>query len=204
MPDDHLTYLKSDVPAGTSGEWTIETFEVRKQPGVDRRPECFRSPPGRYTRLRQGGTVFMTDLYDEWYTQLDGIREARRRGGEILVTGLGLGVVAESILAGHDSKVELVTVVEYSADVIRLVAPHLREKLGPRLEIVQAGAYEWLPPAGSHYTVGWHDIWDNPLDPDCLAEMDALESRYSPFCDWQSSWPRSFQREAGHTPAPPG
>ncbi len=190
-------YFKVDLPPGTSGEWTLETFEVRPQPGVDTRPECFRSAPGRYTRLRHGGTVYMTDLYDEWYTQLDGIREARRRGGEILVTGLGLGMVAESMLAGNASAVECITVVEASEDVLRLVGPHLERKLGDRLEIVHGSAYEWLPPAGARYTVGWHDIWDNPLDPACTAEMETLESRFGPYCDWQGSWPRSFLREAG-------
>ena len=41
---------------------------------------------------------FMTDLYEEWWTQKNAIDEACRRGGHLLVTGLGLGMIVEAIV----------------------------------------------------------------------------------------------------------
>ncbi len=137
----------------------------------------------------------MTDLHDEWWTQRDAIHEACHRGGQVLITGLGLGLVAESMLRTVGSEVERVTIVEISQDVIRLVGDHLRGKLGRSLEIVQASAFEWLPRPGARYSVVWHDIWPNPQDPGCWPEIAILESRFAPFAEWQGSWPRSY-REA--------
>ena len=134
----------------------------------------------------------MTDLYDEWWTQRAAISEACRRGGHVLITGLGLALVVDSMLRTSSSRVERVTVVEASEDVISLVAPSVRETWAERIEIVHASAFDWNPPTGSRYSVGWHDIWDNPQEDSVEGEMQELEKRYSPFCDWQGSWPRDY------------
>ena len=59
-------YFKADLPEGQSGDWRIEKFVVGEPGPGDGRPDWFRVRPDTYTRLRQGQTVFMTDLYDEW------------------------------------------------------------------------------------------------------------------------------------------
>lgn len=130
----------------------------------------------------------MTDMFDEWWTQRVAIDESRRRGGRILITGLGLGLVVEEILSDGGDNLQSITVVEQSADVIRLVGPHLLSRYPGRLEIVCADAFTWTPPHGVHYSVVWHDIWPNPLDARCAEEIGRLESRYAPWCDWQGSW----------------
>ena len=61
-------YFKSELPEGRSGGWQIEKFVVGEPGPDDGRPDWFRAPPGTYTRLKHGQTVFMTDLYDEWWT----------------------------------------------------------------------------------------------------------------------------------------
>lgn len=187
-------YFKADVPAGNSGKWTLEHFTVPVPSASQRdpRPDWLKSPPGSYTRLRHGDRVFMTDLYDEWWTQKLAMEEACRRGGDVLITGLGLGLVVESMLRSPASPVERVTVVEASAEVIELVGPHLMARLGRRLNIVRASAFTWDPPGGARYSVGWHDIWDNPQDASVEDEMRALEERYASVCDWQGSWPREY------------
>ena len=177
---------------GRSGAWIIEKFVVRDrrlpEEQQDERPEWAKGRSGRYTRLKQGQTVVMTDLYDEWWTQKEAIQEACRRGGHVLVTGLGLGLVVESILRSPGSKVERLTVIEASEDVIRLVGPHLRARFGNRLEIIHADAFEWVPPEGAHYDVVWHDIWSNPDNPANASETAILERLYAPLCDWQGAW----------------
>ena len=134
----------------------------------------------------------MTDRYDEWWTQRRGIEEAIVRGGEILITGLGLGLVAEAILRAPEGNVTRITIVEQSADVIQLVAPFLQERYGKKLEIVEGDAFLWRPPADRHFTVGWHDIWPDPAAATNADEMMELERHHSAWCDWQGFWPQEY------------
>ena len=188
-----ISYIKSEVAVGRSGVWSIENFIVGpREPGPKDHeiPHWARARPGRFTRLKRGFDVFMTDTHEEWWTQKKAIEQVCRRGRHVLVTGLGLGVVVESMLGTPGSKVERITVIEASSDVIRLVGPHLRGKWAERLEIVYANALEWLPSKGARYTVAWHDIWPNPHDVSILPEMDRLERRFARYCDWQGCWGR--------------
>lgn len=191
-----VEYIKSDIPEGKSGEWCLERFAVREyadyDPNTDPRPVCAKRRPGIYTRLRLGTTDFMTDLYDEWWTQREAIRQGIERGGHVLITGLGLGLVVESIFNVPQCRVGLITVIELSSDVIRLAGPHLEARYGKRLRIVNADAYTWEPPRESRFSVIWHDIWPNPNDAATAAEMARLEKRYRDYCDWQGFWPREY------------
>lgn len=135
----------------------------------------------------------MTDLYDEWWTQRRAIAEARVRGGSVLITGLGLGIVVASMLQNPGTRVEQVVVVERSADVIALVAPHLKNHYASQIEIINADAFEWQPAAGQHFSVGWHDIWPNPHEPGVLAQAAQLEQHYAAHCDWQGNWVRDYR-----------
>lgn len=192
-------YFRSEVPAGASGAWVVEKVSIPAReydPLADPRPDCFKFRPGVYTCLRRDATQFMTDLYDEWWTQRDGIAEALARGGEVLVTGLGLGLVAEAMLRPAASRVSRVTIVEFSPDVIRLVAPYLYGRYPGKIEVVEADAFTWEPPAGRRFTVGWHDIWPDPHARENAAEMGQLEERYRPWCDWQGFWPKTYLEAA--------
>jgi len=188
-------YFRSEVPAGTCGPWVIEKVSIPERcydPAMDSRPDCFKFRPGTYTCLRRGATQFMTDLYDEWWTQREAIAEALRRGGDVLVTGLGLGLVVDAMLRPAESSVRHVTIVEFSPDVARLVGPHLSSRYRERVEIVEADAFTWAPPEGQRFTVAWHDIWPDPFMPGIADEMRRLSDRYSPWCDWQGFWPESY------------
>lgn len=184
-------YRKSEVPVGRSGAWSVDRFGVCEGRPGDPRPEWCRPRAGSYTRLRRGNEVFMTDLFEEWWTQRSGIEEARRRGGEVLVTGLGLGMVVESVLRAPASTVERVSVVERSADVIRLVGPYLEGRWGGRLRIIHADAFTWEPQSDASFTVGWHDIWPSPYGVAVEEQVERLERRFRSCCDWQGSWPRA-------------
>ncbi len=188
-------YLKSDIPAGSSGDWCVEKFEVvgerTERPGSPPPPDCALRRPGTYTRLRQGATVFMTDLYDEWWTQRIAIEQALHWGGRVLVAGLGLGLIVDSMLEAA-SPVERITVLELSPDVLRLSGPHLKARHGDRLELVQANAFDWEPPAGRPFSVVWHDIWPNPRAPEVESDMKRLETRYQGACRWHGCWPREY------------
>jgi hypothetical protein len=186
-------YIKSSLPAGRSGDWSIEKFPVQSPGQDDSRPACFQSPAGTYTRLKKGNEVFMTDLYDEWWTQRMAIEQARERGGDVLITGLGLGLVVASILEPPTGRTRRVVVIERSADVISLVARPLENRYGGQIEVINGDAFEWLPPPGQRFSVVWHDIWPNPHEPGVLAQAERLERRYAPYCAWQGSWVRDYR-----------
>ncbi|MGH9459369.1 MAG: hypothetical protein ACRD2J_17165 [Thermoanaerobaculia bacterium] len=188
-------WFRSELPPGRSGAWVVEKVVVRDReydPASDPRPDCFRFRPGTYTVLRRDGTEFMTDRYDEWWTQRRAIAEARGRGGEILITGLGIGLVAEAILREPASRVGRITIVESSPDVIRLVAPWLSSRYPGRIEIVEGDAFAWTPAPWRRFTVGWHDIWPDPRVESNRAEIERLRVHHAPWCAWQGFWPEEY------------
>ena len=196
-----LRYVKSSLPEGRAREWVIERFAIRDPgrdcPVEDSRPSWVRAEPGSYTRLRRGAVDFMTDLREEWWSQYTAMQEAARRGGDVLVTGLGLGMVAETILRDGGPGVSSVTVLEISPEVIALVGPHLEALWGPRLSILSADAFAWSPPPEARYSVVWHDIWPSPFDSRSVTESRELMDRYAPWADWQGSWALTYRTLAG-------
>lgn len=198
--DTSTDYFPSQVPEGRSGPWVVEKVLIPERvydPAHDPRPDCFKFRPGRYTCLRRASTQFMTDLYDEWWTQRSAIAEALSRGGDVLITGLGLGLVAEAILREPGSRVGLITILEQSSDVIRLVAPYLEARYAGRIQVLEADAYSWAPVAPQRFTVCWHDIWPDPHSRQVAEEIEQLRERYRPWCDWQGFWPEGYLAAIG-------
>ncbi len=190
-------YIKSDLPEGQSGDWILEKFTVPEitpeQQQADNRPDWVKSPPGVYTRLRQVYEIFMADVMGEWATQKVAMEQALERGGSVLTTGLGLGMIVESILSTPGSSVEKITVIEQSPDVIRLVAPHLKAKYGERLEVINADAFSWEIPLNAKFSVVWHDICPNSKAPQVAGEMEQLLQHYQNHCEWQGCWAQEYQ-----------
>jgi len=186
-------YIKCDLPPGRSGDWSIEKFSVQSPKHGDDRIDCFKSRAGIYTRLKRGNEVFMTDLYDEWWTQRSAISQAEKRGGDVLITGLGLGLVIDSILTPSTGRIARVVVIERSADVISLVAPLLEQRHRDQIEIINADAFEWLPQPAQRFSVAWHDIWPNPHETGVMEQTKRLEHHYAPYCAWQGSWVRDYR-----------
>jgi len=208
---------KVDVPIGRSGDWEVSRFRVtKKEADFHNLRESIHGgrrtiKEGVYTKLTCSGKIIMSDtpaeLEDHW-------APARRANDDrgffdpripnnILINGLGLGVVAQACL--DEPIVSHVTVVEKSSDVIFLVGKHYEKKYGDRLTIVLADALKWKPPKGHRYRVVWHDIWDD-ICADNIPEMHKLHRKYGRRCYWQGSWCRwmceqlrggSFTRRCG-------
>ncbi len=184
--------FKVNVPEGESGDWCVEKFEVSEQDAKRERLRAMMGsgrgvPAGHYTRLMRGRQLVMSDTPDEIHDHLESWFQAKANGGSVLIHGLGLGMIAIAI-AELDNVTD-VTVIERSADVIKLVGPML-ERFS-KVTIVHADAYTWQPPKGHRYQVVWHDIWDD-LCTDNLPEMTTLHRRYGRRCDWQGSWGKHF------------
>lgn len=180
---------RSKVPAGVSGCWSVQKFEVTEDAA---RWEALRSvasgsgravTAGRYTRLMCGKQLVMSDTPDEFRDHIELFAHAR---GKVLMHGLGLGC-ALSVLLGRPD-VEEITVVEVSSDVLRLVAPTFEAQ---RLTFVYADARTWNPAPGRRFDAVWHDIW-NDLCSDNLEEMKAFHRRFGRRSKWQGSWGRTW------------
>lgn len=161
---------RSDVPLGTCGLWSVhETF----------------FPVGNATvsglELSRDGVNWMCDKPEEIESMREGIEEAKRRGGQVLKLGLGLGAFVDLVL--ESPLVECITVVENSLEVIELVASHVESKHGARVRVVEADGLAWRP--DRHFTVGYHDIW---LKGPTEEEEKTLLAHYAPYCDWQGVW----------------
>lgn len=185
--------FKVSVPEGASGEWRIERFWISQQQSAFTRLRAMMGsgggrgylPPGEYTMLKRGETVVMSDTPDEIADHLEAVQLA---SGRVLINGLGLGMVAKAML--ERPEVERVTVVELSADVIKLVGPSLKAYTDAgRLTIVQADAYAYTPPKGERFTVVWNDIWDT-ISSANLEGMARLHRKYGRRSMWIGSWAR--------------
>lgn len=177
------------VPEAACGNWRVERFEISKEESAF---GIFsfkaRTPPaGVYTRLMHGGELVMSDTPAEKRDHCAPVFEARRRGGRVLLHGLGLGMVLQAVQQLEN--VSAIDVVEIDKDVIKLVGPHYSKD--KRVTIYHADALTRVPEKGRRWSVVWHDIWPN-LCEDNLDEMKLLHRRYGRRCDWQGSWGRAL------------
>lgn len=200
--------FRVDVPEGKDGLWEIERYTMTQRDlivsdAVEQVTRTDRhSLPGTYTKLLRWGhlgnpynaTVFMSDHVCEVADHHDLVEYARQNAPlkHVLINGLGIGVAIE-LLAPY---VEQFTIIELSAAVIRLVAPHYQARYPGRIEVIQHDALTYLPPKGVRYNAVFHDIWAT-ISHTNLAEMRHLHRRYGRLCDWQQSWARVYcEREA--------
>lgn len=182
-----------DVPDGSSGPWSISSYEVSEDAETfGRIRAAFSSqrgryvPAGTYKSLKRNGQIIMSNTPDE-------IRDCSwffyKAQNKVLINGLGLGIALNVILnkLNNDDSyaVKEVIVIELSQDVINLVAPTFKKD--PRVTIINADAYEYKPTG--RFSAVWHDIWDN-ITSENLPGMHKLHRKYGKKTDWQGSWCR--------------
>jgi hypothetical protein len=177
-----------NIPDGKSGDWIVETHEVTEEAAKYHKIAALMkgsgrySPAGTYKGLRYKGQVIMSNTPDEIHDHYPLFRNA---SGRVLINGLGFGMCIEMII----DKVEHITVVEISEDVIKLVGPYYKDN--PKVEIVHADAFEYKPEKGIRFNAVWHDIWPE-ICTDNLPEMARLHRKYGRKTDWQGSWMKPY------------
>jgi spermidine synthase len=182
------------VPEGTIG---VASVRHKFLDGTAASRACYAAgqyiatPPGKYAFLYVEDKIasrvcMMSDLSYERDTCLDVVRHAH---GNVLIAGLGLGMILHPIL--KNPEVTSVTVIEKYQDVIDLILPALLPN--EKLSVIQADIFCWVPPQGVSYDVIWFDIWPDIL-PQRLAEMKLLHERFA-IClnrdnprHWMNSW----------------
>lgn len=184
-----MSAIEINVPDGEKGKWKVESFEVTQEEAAFANMRAaitgrrlLRIDPGKYKRLKRGSTVVMSNTPMEIETNSAFIRVAK---GNVLINGLGLGMVLGEIL--KKDSVKSVTVIEAAEEVISLVGPSFEHD--DRVTIIHADAFEYKPPKGARYDAVWHDIWDN-ICSDNLKEMGRLHRKYGKISEWQGSWAR--------------
>jgi len=156
------------------------------------------SPPGTYVSLRLRNDdgqsqVMMSDFYYERATCVEVVQRAH---GEVLIAGLGVGMILHPIL--KKPEVSSVTVIEKYQDVVDLISPTLPRD--PRLAIVTADIFQWRPPSVCRYDVIWFDIWPD-IETTRLTEMARLHRRFRRYLNrenaqcWMESWHRKETRQ---------
>ncbi len=186
------------IPEGKIGKAEVKHFKVSKsQSGATAIRAAFDNaahyvPPGKYAKLTVGGKVMMTDTMFEKSTNHEFLTRAH---GDVLITGLGLGVVLRPLL--EKDAVDRILVVEKSEDVYNLVWRYVFQAvchkvgIGRKLNIVIADAFDWHPK--ERFDVIWHDIWSD-ISEDNLPEITKLKRRYGQWLNhdnpyrWQGAW----------------
>lgn len=180
----------SHIPDGKAGNWEVGSFSVTAEDaerfnGISE--IAMRSIlPGNYKRLivydgAGNADTMMSNTPAEIY---DFMSWAEAAEGDILINGLGLGVLVTYLLTRP--KVRSITVIENSPHVIELVHPYIQDE---RLTIIQADAFKWNPEPGerNYWNFVWHDIW-LPISSSNLPQMRRLLKKYEGRCQAQECW----------------
>jgi hypothetical protein len=186
---------KVDVPPGERGLVKVEKFTIGEEShlfsGVSMREFiCGRGiDPGTYTRLLRNGSLWMSDTPAEIRDMRNCIYQIEKRGGRVLINGLGLGVVVKAALAVK--AVTSVDVVEIDRDVAEFIGEHYAKD--NRFHLHVADALTWKAPVGTRWSVVWHDIWAD-ICADNEPDMIKLSRRYGRRSDWQCCWGRHLMK----------
>ena len=121
--------------------------------------------PGSYKTLLVNGDTMMSDTVGEREECEEAVHLAR---GDVLVAGLGLGMIIPPILQRCTS----LTVIEANPLVYQLVARHYQH---PKLSILRADAFSWEP--HRRFDFIWLDIWPDKRIEN-RQEMAQLVRRY--------------------------
>lgn len=187
-----LSELAKRIKPAKKGAAEIDHVVVTEHEAAMSSIRGIRTQPGTFARLRVDGCTVMSDTGMEHRTNYEFIRRAH---GHVLIAGLGLGLILHMLRERMD-KIQSITVVELSQDVIDLVAPYYQM---PKVKIVQGDINTWTPPARAVYDVIYFDIWPD-ICMDNLKLMAKLTRRFAKYKNrvnpevWMECWSRPEMR----------
>lgn len=165
------------LPVGSHGNAHVDHITLRKhQIFLDNLRylrdgmSFMRVEPGKYARLCTGRGLEMTDTQMEWRTNAQFILRAH---GDVLIAGLGIGLVLVPLL--KKKEVKSIQVVELNEDVIKLVSPHFKHK---KLTVVHGDIETHRKQINGHkFDTIYFDIWPD-INTDNLEQMKHLCGMY--------------------------
>jgi hypothetical protein len=185
------TEMYKIIPEGKCGTAEIQHVEVSKEASqftmlrAMQHPGAF-VPPGIYVHLLIKGRLYMSDTRNERITNYEVIRKAT---GDVLIAGLGIGMILADILAKPE--VTSVTVVEINPDVVALVGDAVKAMPGgEKLTVVTEDIFKYKPAKDQKYDVIYFDIWADQSG-DERKEVTRLHRRgawWRKPGGWMASW----------------
>ena len=189
-----MSMEKVTVPCGKRGDWQIKPYEITMEQArfetihMTYAGHGSRAPvAGLFTVLYRKGGVIMSDTPAEMNDHRYFVHRAK---GNILINGLGLGVVVHNLLLKED--VKHITIIEISEDLIDLVGEHYQSLGNGQITIIHADALIYASRKGECFDAVWHDIWPT-LSIDNISTMSTLHRRYGRRLapdGFQDSWCR--------------
>ena len=160
-----------DIPKGKSGkfgithrlyregdEFTVVSLRTAIMTG-QKPTRTIATQDGVIHELREKGNVWMTDAPCESYQHM---RFVPKLFGNVLVGGLGLGLICKMIARSKD--VSKVVVVEKSKNVIDLVWKY--SKFDKRFSVVNDDLFEFLKNGCGKFDCAYYDIWSGDGETD--------------------------------------
>lgn len=149
--------------------------------------------PGEYIQLSVNGELMMSDTQMERYTNQEFIRNAH---GEVMIAGLGIGMILENLLPLiEEGRVSRVVVYEKYQDVIDLVAHRYTGRMP--LEVRCKDILTYMPKKEERYDTMYFDIWPT-ICIDNLEQIKMLHYRWRSHKkdehSWMDSWMSEFLR----------
>lgn len=112
--------------------------------------------PGTYVNLvKKGKFSNETMMSDTWYEKWTNYELLQNAKGEVLIAGLGIGMVVLALQ--EKQEVTSITVVEKEQEIVDLVKNSL--PLNEKVTIVCSDIFEYIPT--QKFDTIWFDIWDN-------------------------------------------
>ena len=122
----------------------------------------------------------MSDLFHETHEHIPFFNQPLR--GNILVTGLGVGLINEYLITIPE--IEKVVIVEKYKEVIEMVWTHC--KRDERFEIINDDAETWIPTM--HFDYAWLDHWTEHYDIKREDWWKSVYDKYEPHADVVMIW----------------
>ncbi len=187
------------ITPGSKGVAVLDTFEVDKATSDVSKLRAVLSqgreqpvPEGTSGRLVVNGELMMTDTPMEQRSNYSFVTKAK---GDVLIAGLGIGMVLQAILQKPD--VGTVLVIEKYQDVIDLVSPMFQKEIEEgRLHIFCEDILDWHADEDWTWDTIYFDIWPT-ICADNLPEMNRLHNQFTFHLNpegWIDSWERTTLR----------
>lgn len=134
--------------------------------------EYYDFEPGDYVKLIADGELVMSNTNMEIRTNMEFINMAT---GDVLIGGLGIGLVAIAIAEKRD--VKSITIIEKNSDVIELVWKHLRKhnQFRDKVKIISDDVFKYV--TKDKFDVLYFDIW-NQVSSTNYEQMKELTKKY--------------------------
>jgi spermidine synthase len=145
---------------------------------------------GEVVGLTPGTYVVLTDknkhecvMSDTWMELISNERVIREAHGEVLLGGLGIGIIPYHLQ--FKKSVDKVTVVEVDAEIIEI--NKRAGLLNGKVEVIHADIFDWEPPKDKKWNIIFFDIWNN-ICSDNWEDMKTLTKKFKYKVDRNDNW----------------